>query len=109
MGEYISAAGFKLDLGGLGKGESVAYDKVMIARCPKRRLADFYRLIFMLIGCILMLCGCLLVIRNREIAVYTGTAQRGFYSQFSTSAARQNIAIVGALLFGAGLAAFLFL
>ena len=56
-----------------------------------------------------MLIGCLLVVKNREIAVYTGVAQRGYYSQFSTSAARQNIAIVGALLFGAGFAAFLFL
>ena len=63
----------------------------------------------MLIGSIFMLIGCLLVIRNREIAVYTGTAQRGLYSHFSTSAARQNIAVVGALLFGAGLAAFFFL
>ena len=56
-----------------------------------------------------MLVGCLLVIRNREIAAYTSTTQRGFYSHFSTSAARQNIAVVGALLFGAGLAAFIFL
>jgi hypothetical protein len=56
-----------------------------------------------------MLLGCLLVIRNKEVAVYTGTVQRGFYSQFSTSAARQNIAIVGALLFAAGLAAFILL
>jgi len=63
----------------------------------------------MIIGAILMLIGVLLVIRNREIAVFTGTTQRGYYSQFSTSAARQNIAIVGALLFGAGFAAFLFL
>jgi hypothetical protein len=63
----------------------------------------------MLIGSILMLIGCLLAIRNREIAMYTGTTQRGHYSQFSTSAARQNIAIVGVLLFGAGLAAFVFL
>lgn len=56
-----------------------------------------------------MLIGCLLAIRNREIAMYTGTTQSGHYSQFSTSAARQNIAIVGVLLFGAGLAAFVFL
>jgi hypothetical protein len=63
----------------------------------------------MLIGSIFMLIGCLLVIRNREIAMYTGTTQRGLYSQFSTSAARQNIAVIGALLFGAGLAAFVFL
>jgi hypothetical protein len=63
----------------------------------------------MIIGSIFMLVGCLLVIRNREIAVYTGTTQRSFYTHFSTSAARQNIAVVGALLFGAGLAAFIFL
>jgi hypothetical protein len=63
----------------------------------------------MIIGSIFMLVGCLLVIRNKEIATYTGTTQRSFYSQFSTSAARQNIAVVGALLFGAGLAAFIFL
>lgn len=63
----------------------------------------------MILGSALMLIGCLLVIRNKEIAVYTGTTtQKGFYSHFSTSAARQNIAIVGALLFGAGFAAFLF-
>jgi hypothetical protein len=63
----------------------------------------------MILGSILMLIGCLLVVRNREVAVYTGTSKRGYYSQFSTSAARQNIAIVGALIFGAGLVAFVFL
>jgi len=63
----------------------------------------------MILGSIFMLIGCVLVIRNKDIAVYTGTSERGYYSQFSTSAARQNIAIVGALLFGAGFAAFLFL
>ena len=63
----------------------------------------------MILGSIFMLIGCVLVIRNEDIAIYTGSSQKGFYSQFSTSAARQNIAIVGAVLFGAGFAAFLFL
>jgi hypothetical protein len=63
----------------------------------------------MILGSILMLIGCLLVIQNRQIAAYTGGAPRSFYSEFTTSAARQNIAIVGALVFGAGFAAFLLL
>jgi hypothetical protein len=99
----------KLDLAGLGKGESVESDKIMWSRDVPGDISRVFQVVIMLIGCILMLFGCLLVIRNREIAVYTGTAQRGYHSQFSTSAARQNIAIVGALLFGAGLAAFIFL
>jgi len=59
----------------------------------------------MLLGAILMLIGCLLAIRNREVAIYIHVADR--FSDLSTSAARQNIAIIGALLFGAGIAAFI--
>ena len=60
-------------------------------------------------GAILMLCGCLLVIRNREAALLFDRGDRRGYTLFSTSAARQNIAIIGALLFGAGVAAFIFM
>ena len=53
-----------------------------------------------------MLVGCLLVIRNKDIAILMHVEQRAHFSELSTSAARQNIAIIGALVFGAGIAAF---
>jgi hypothetical protein len=60
----------------------------------------------MLFGAVLMVIGCLLVIRNKDIAVIIGTDQRGFYTEFARSVSRQNIAIVGTLVFGAGIALF---
>ena len=60
----------------------------------------------MLLGAILMLVGCLLVIRNKDIAVLMHVEHRAHFSELSTSAARQNIAIIGALVFGAGIGAF---
>jgi len=60
----------------------------------------------MLLGAILMLVGCLLVIRNKDVAVLMHVEHRGHFSELSTSSARQNIAIIGALVFGAGVGAF---
>ena len=60
----------------------------------------------MLLGAILMFVGCLLVIRNKDIAVLMHVEHRAHFSELSTSAARQNIAIIGALVFGAGIGAF---
>jgi hypothetical protein len=60
----------------------------------------------MLLGAVLMVVGCLLVIRNKDVAILIGTDQRGFYSEFGRSVARQNIAIIGSLVFGAGIAMF---
>lgn len=53
-----------------------------------------------------MLVGCLLVIRNKDVAVWMHAEHRAHFSELSTSAARQNIAIIGALVFGAGIGAF---
>jgi len=53
-----------------------------------------------------MLVGCLLVIRNKDIAVLMHVEHRGHFSELSTSSARQNIAIIGTLVFGAGIGAF---
>ena len=53
-----------------------------------------------------MFVGCLLVIRNKDIAVLMHAESRAHFSELSTSAARQNIAIIGALVFGAGIGAF---
>lgn len=53
-----------------------------------------------------MLVGCLLVIRNKDVAVLMHVEHRAHFSELSTSAARQNIAIIGALVFGAGIGAF---
>jgi hypothetical protein len=60
----------------------------------------------MLLGAVLMVVGCLLVVRNKDIAVLIGTDQRGFYTEFGHSVARQNIAIIGSLAFGGGIAMF---
>jgi len=60
----------------------------------------------MLLGAILMLVGCLLVIRNKDVAVWMHAEHRAHFSELSTSAARQNIAIIGALVFSAGIGAF---
>ena len=63
----------------------------------------------MILGVLLMLAGCLLVIENKRIALYTGNGHRYDYFDFSSSAARQNVAIIGGLLFVAGFGGFLFL
>ena len=63
----------------------------------------------MLLGTIIMLTGIVLLIANKEIAIVTGAVQRGYFNQFGSSAARQNIAIIGLLLSLAGFGAFLFL
>ena len=63
----------------------------------------------MLIGAVIMLAGCLLVIKNEVLASFFEIEHRGVFSQFANSAARQNIAVVGCLLFCAGMAAFVFL
>jgi len=60
----------------------------------------------MLLGAILMLVGCLLVIRNREVAIFLHAEHRRSFTELSSSAARQNIAIIGVLVFGAGIGAF---
>lgn len=63
----------------------------------------------MIIGVLLIIAGCMLVIENKRLAVYSGSGHRFDHSDFYTSTARQNIAIVGCMLVAAGLGAFLFL
>ena len=63
----------------------------------------------MLQGSILILLGVALVVVNKEIGIITGTVKPGYFSDFWSSTARQNIAIIGVLFSVAGLFAILLL
>ena len=63
----------------------------------------------MIVGLLLMLLGCLLVIENKWLADHIGRDYRHSFTEFSTSVTRQNIAIIGGVLFITGFGAFVFL
>jgi hypothetical protein len=63
----------------------------------------------MLIGAVLILIGFALAIENKPLAAYFARERRRVFSDFTTSTGRQNIAIIGVFLVGAGIAAFVFL
>ena len=63
----------------------------------------------MIVAVIAMLIGCLMIIGNPGVAVITGTAQKGYFSDFSTSVARQTITIIGVVLIVVGFTGFIFL
>lgn len=65
--------------------------------------------VVMVLGIFLIIAGCMLVIENKRLAIYSGTGHRFEYSDFFTSTARQNIAVIGGLLVLAGFGAFVFL
>jgi len=55
----------------------------------------------------LMILGGVLVTRNREIALLLGREPHVGHWGFMSSVARQNIAIIGSLVFVGGLASFI--
>jgi hypothetical protein len=55
-------------------------------------------------GLILIAIGAFLVMRNRWIALRLGVESRLYHLPFVSSAARQNIAIIGAVMFATGIA-----
>jgi len=52
----------------------------------------------------LIIVGVLMALRNREMAVWLGIENRRYRVAFVSSVARQNIAVLGVVLCGFGLA-----
>jgi len=63
----------------------------------------------MIVGMLLMIIGGVLVTRNREIALLFGREPHISQWGFMNSVARQNIAIIGSVIFVGGLAFFVLL
>jgi len=60
----------------------------------------------MIFGVILIVAGCLLVLRNNDVAVFFGEDPHRHFERITSSAARLNIAIIGAITVVAGVATF---
>jgi hypothetical protein len=59
----------------------------------------------MILGLILTIIGSLLVVRNRDLALLlNGNEYSRHLMQFNNTVARQNIAVIGGLVFASGLA-----
>jgi len=63
----------------------------------------------MILGILLMVIGMILVARNRNLAILFARETHGHHWDFTTSIARQNIAIVGTVFILGGLVFFLLL
>lgn len=61
----------------------------------------------MIIGMFLMILGGVLITRNRDLAMLLGREPHVTQWGFMTSVMRQNIAIIGSMLFVGGIAFFL--
>jgi hypothetical protein len=59
---------------------------------------------FMVPGFILIAIGAFLVMRNRWVAVRLGVEPGSYHLPFFSSVARQNIAVIGAVMFATGVA-----
>jgi len=67
--------------------------------------ARLFIFIYMILGLILTIIGSLLVVRNRDLALLlNGNEYSRHLMQFNNTVARQNIAVIGGLVFASGLA-----
>lgn len=60
----------------------------------------------MIFGVILIIAGCVLVLGNQKLAVLFGEDPHRHFERISSSVARMNIAIIGAITVVAGLTTF---
>jgi len=59
-----------------------------------------------IVGSILVIAGCLLMFRNHDVAVFFGEDTHYHFERITSSVARLNIAVIGALMVVAGVATF---
>lgn len=60
----------------------------------------------MIFGMILIIAGCVLMLGNQKVAVFFGEDPYRHFESISSSVARLNIAIIGAIAVVAGLTTF---